>query len=540
MLIMDDSFYLSAASFSEAEYRSESYHWLGHIPFAFWIVEATQPDLIVELGTRTGNSYFSFCQAVRQLGLGTRCCAVDTWAGDLHSGYSGEKTYERVSEINRRKYLPFSRLIRSTFDEALPQFQDRSIDMLHFNEIYQYDDVKYEFESWSPKLSDRAVVLLHDTSKKESGVFRYFHELSQNFPAFQFLHCGGLGVVGIGRRLPDRVARLLEVAEGGPQCRTIRRCYSRLGQRIWEALVRDGMETTINGLPEELTGAHARFSKSHRSLSDSRHQSTERWSRLESTQVRVTAIAETDPALAAKTTALTAEKAALTAENTGLIARITALLAEMAALAVEKTELNGEIAALTGANTTLASAMAGLAEEKAALTTAKIAYTTAMAALKDLNAKLNAKNAHMSRENVDLSIGNAALAAERDQLGEQVFRIQESLSWRVIHKCKAIRKRTLREGTISERCWILFSRFAKTAISQGLYAACQSAARNIKDKSADFAWRGTQTVIAGYKRRSQSAGRFLGLARRQGISTALGRAANTGQNTIEVEAGDSI
>ena len=41
-LVKDDSSYLSAASFSEAEHRSESRHWLGHIPFAFWIVEATQ------------------------------------------------------------------------------------------------------------------------------------------------------------------------------------------------------------------------------------------------------------------------------------------------------------------------------------------------------------------------------------------------------------------------------------------------------------------------------------------------------------------
>ena len=199
----------------------------------------------------------------------------------------------------------------------------------------------------------------------------------------------------------------------------------------------------------------------------------------------------------------------------------------------ESYQLIGENAALTGANTTLAIAIAGLAEEKAALTTAKIALTTAMAALKDLNAKLNARN-------VDLSMQHAALAAEHDQLREQMLRIRESLSWWLIHKCKAIRRRSLREGTSSERCWILFSRFAKTAIRQGLYAACQSAARKIKDKSEDLVRRGTQAVIAGYTRRSQSAVRFLGLASCQGISTALGRAANTGQNTIEVEAGDSI
>jgi hypothetical protein len=416
---MDDSFYLSAASFSEAEHRSESYHWLGHIPFAFWIVEATQPDLIVELGTHTGNSYSSFCQAVRQLGLGTCCCAVDAWAGDLHSGYCGEETYERVSKINRRKYLPFSRLIRSTFDEALSQFRDRSIDMLHIDGQYTYEAVKHDFESWRPKLTDRAVVLLHDTSvfEKDFGIFRYFHELSQDFPAFQFLHCGGLGVVGVGRRLPDRVARLLEVAEGGPQCHTIRRCYFRLGQRISEALVRDGMKTAVDRLQEELTGVHARFSESHRSLSDSRHQSIELWSRLESTQVRVTAIVETDAALAAKKAALTAEKAAPTAKNTGLIARVTALTAEKAALAAENTELIGENAALTGANKTLATAIAGLAEEKAALTTAKIALTTAMAALKDLNAKLNATNVDLSMENAALVVHLTISGRVRDPRG---------------------------------------------------------------------------------------------------------------------------
>jgi O-antigen biosynthesis protein len=560
---MDDSFYLSAASFSEAEHRSESYHWLGHIPFAFWIVEATQPDLIVELGTHTGNSYFSFCQAVRQLGLETSCCAVDTWAGDLHCRYCGEETYERVSKINRRKYLPFSRLIRSTFDEALSQFQDRSIDMLHIDGLRTYDALKHEFESWHPKLTDRAVVLLHDTSvfEKDFGISRYFHELSQDLPTFQFLHCGGLGVVGVGRRLPDRVARLLDVAEGGPQCHTIRRCYSRLGQRISEAWVRNGAETTNSRLQKELTGAHARFSESHRSRSDSRHQSIELWTRLESTQARVNGIVETNGALAAEKTALMPEKAALAAENTELI---------------------GENAALIGANTTLATAIARLAEEKAALTTAKIAFTNAMAALKDLNTKLKATNVDLSTENAAFAVenaafaaGNAALAAENaafaagnaaltaenaafaagnaalvaekaalaakhDQLSDQMLGIQESLSWRLIHKCKAIRKRVLREGTISERCWRLFSRFAKTAMRKGLYAAGQSAARKIKHKSEDLARRGTQAVIAGDTLRSQSAVQFLGPASSQDISPALDRAANTEQSTIEVGAGDSI
>jgi GT2 family glycosyltransferase len=440
-----------------------------------------------------------------------------------------------VSKINRRKYLPFSRLICSTFDEALPQFRDRSIDMLHIGGLPTYDAVKNGFESWCPKLTNRAVVLLHGTNvfEKDFGIARYFRELSQNFPAFQFLHCGGLGIVGVGHRLPDRVARLLQVAEGSPQCHTIRCCYSRLGQRISEAWAQDGVESTINRLQEEPTGTRARLSGSHRPLSDSPHQTIERSSPLETTQVCVTAIVETNGALAAQKTALSAAKAATTSANNRVTAQATALTAEEAALAAENTELIGEIAALTGANKTLATDIANLADEKASLTTAKIALTTAMAALKELNVKLYATN-------VDLSAQNAAMADEKDRLSEQILRIWESLSWRLIHKGKALRKRILREGTISERCWFRFPRFAKTTLRQGLYAACRNAARNIKDKSEGLVRRGTEALIGGSTRRSRSAVRFLGLGGRQGNSTAIDRAADTLPNTVEVGARDGI
>ena len=39
--------------------------WWGHVPFAFWIVQATEPRLLVELGTHHGVSYAAVCDAVR-------------------------------------------------------------------------------------------------------------------------------------------------------------------------------------------------------------------------------------------------------------------------------------------------------------------------------------------------------------------------------------------------------------------------------------------------------------------------------------------
>src|SRR5512132_2345124 len=54
-------------------------NWLGHTPFAFWLVGALRPRRLVELGVHTGNSYCAFLQGVQARTLETRCFGVDHW-----------------------------------------------------------------------------------------------------------------------------------------------------------------------------------------------------------------------------------------------------------------------------------------------------------------------------------------------------------------------------------------------------------------------------------------------------------------------------
>jgi O-antigen biosynthesis protein len=92
--------------------------WVGHIPFALWLVKATRPGTFVELGTHSGNSYAAFCQAIAAYGLPTRAYAVDTWRGDEHSGLYEEKVFSDLAAFNGAQFGRFSQLLRTTFDDA--------------------------------------------------------------------------------------------------------------------------------------------------------------------------------------------------------------------------------------------------------------------------------------------------------------------------------------------------------------------------------------------------------------------------------------
>lgn len=206
-------FALSPSRFLPRRYKPRNVgSWTGHLAFANDLITAIRPRLIVELGTHWGESYFTFCQTVQEQHLSCLCYAVDHWEGDEHAGKYGEEVFDEVTTYNNRYYRQFSYLLRRSFNDALSQFEDESIDLLHIDGLHTYEAVARDFRSWLPKVSKGGIILLHDICPRHEdfGVWRLWNDIKAEFPdAFEFHHSWGLGVVAKDRI--DRSSPLIEL-----------------------------------------------------------------------------------------------------------------------------------------------------------------------------------------------------------------------------------------------------------------------------------------------------------------------------------------
>jgi hypothetical protein len=223
--------------------------WVGHIPFASWLVDALRPRVVVELGVHSGNSYCAFLQAVQHLALPAQCYGIDHWRGDDHSDYYGDEVYAELCAYHDPLYGTFSTLIRATFEDALPYFTDGSVDLLHLDGFHTYEAVAEDFSSWLPKMSARGVVLFHDINVRERdfGVWRFWEEIAARHPTFAFVHSHGLGVACVGSDSPPGSLESLVTMTDPDAISHVRSYFARLGTSIVDRFARGEAEAVAAG-----------------------------------------------------------------------------------------------------------------------------------------------------------------------------------------------------------------------------------------------------------------------------------------------------
>lgn len=247
--------------------------WAGHIPFAAWLIHQIKPRVLVELGTHTGNSYCAFCQSIEEASSPTKAYAVDTWQGDEHAGRYDDSVYEQLRAYHDPLYGSFSTLLRKTFDQALEDFAPGSVDLLHIDGLHTYEAVKHDFETWLPKLSDRGVVLFHDTCvhRDDFGVHRLWQELAQQYPGFNFTHSNGLGVLLVGTDRHPSLASMAEQA-GNSHWEVMRKLFARLGAEFELRLTNQFLSDRCEHLTQAIDDRDATSLKLYAAIEDAQKE----------------------------------------------------------------------------------------------------------------------------------------------------------------------------------------------------------------------------------------------------------------------------
>lgn len=194
--------------------------WLQHMPFAYDLIAATRPKLLVELGTQYGLSFFTFCQSMQENDVDGLCYGVDTFAGDAHTGADDDSVFRTVNLYKNTHYDGFAYLMQMYFNQALAHFDEDTIDILHIDGLHTYDAVAEDFRTWYPKVRPGGLVLFHDVRARlmDFGVWKLWDELTGTHETFTFNHGFGLGVLRKpgGDRSADSelVQRLFDPAPG--------------------------------------------------------------------------------------------------------------------------------------------------------------------------------------------------------------------------------------------------------------------------------------------------------------------------------------
>jgi glycosyltransferase involved in cell wall biosynthesis len=444
--------------------------WVGHVPFAFWLVGALKPRTIVELGVHTGNSYCAFLQAVRALDLDTRCFGVDHWQGDQHASFYGGEIYDELRAYHDPLYGTFSTLVRSSFEEAVHYFSDGTVDLLHIDGFHTYEAVSADFETWLPKVSSRGMALFHDTNVRERGfgIWRFWSELTSRYPNFEFSHAHGLGIVYLGSEpLPGPLRALFEEGPPGERGR-IQNYFARLGISVVERLaIRtlaaeiETLKTQTRALEAELAAVRSDFAQERADATVERLAIQTLAAEIDTLKTRRRAL---DVELAAVRSDFARERADATILASNLNARVQSLNLQLsqantkAALSVELEVPHTAFVELHRRHAALKNLMAARDRELAVAVKELADYADNKLALARDLAFTQQRTAELERAQADLELrmeeARAELAGreteilqretERKALVTQIEALYASSSWKLAGPLRVLKRSAVR------------------------------------------------------------------------------------------------
>ncbi|MDH6296599.1 glycosyltransferase [Agrobacterium fabrum] len=240
--------------FGEPDFYDPYSEWLQYGPFGMWLIHALRPRRVVELGTCSGFSYFSFCQAVVEGNIEAECLAISQWQNEQHAAQSANDFFEQALSRNK-PYAGFSNLLRKTTADALDYIADGSIDFLSLIGSHFSNEIMANWEKWNPKLSARAVVVFQGTKayegEPEKGTL--FQDICATCPAINLPNGSGVRVLFFGKEIVHGVKPLLQLIGTVEGHNAAVDYFCLAGERYLSRVLRHDVATEAEAAQPELT-----------------------------------------------------------------------------------------------------------------------------------------------------------------------------------------------------------------------------------------------------------------------------------------------
>jgi hypothetical protein len=227
--------------------------WLQHIPFLFWLFEIVKPKSYLEMGVHNGVSYFSACEAVKQLKLDTTCIGIDHWLGDNQAGIFDDSVFENF-KLNHEQYKDFSSYIKDNFEKAMKDIKNDSIEIIHIDGFHTYVAVENDFNLAYEKIDkQKGIILLHDINEYQItfGVNKFWQQIEKKYKVFKFNHGHGLGVVFVGSSIDRKIIESFS-KDTRYDINVIQNIFEILGQRVEILVHNKNMKDSLNFQVEQL------------------------------------------------------------------------------------------------------------------------------------------------------------------------------------------------------------------------------------------------------------------------------------------------
>lgn len=231
------------------------------IPFLLWLLQLHRPRVFVELGTQSGNVYLSVCQFVKQQSMSVQCHAAGTWQAEAFATKEPSNALETLQAFHDERYGHFSRLLMMGIDEALPQIQDGSVDLMLVAAHQSRDGLIHALESWRSKLSGQAVVVINGILEPGTAAFELWPSLTERYDHASLRVAQGIGILLVGQAVPAETRKAIQSV--GNQD------IAALFQSISKAMTSSEREASLEKRIEDL---NARLSASQAELENLRAQ----------------------------------------------------------------------------------------------------------------------------------------------------------------------------------------------------------------------------------------------------------------------------